>query len=94
MSLDPYSIVKYPIVTEKSGDIAPYNQYIFCVEKKANKYQIKDAIENVYNVKVDKVNVVNMPRKKKKYRFKIEGYKAGFKKAIVTLREGERIAIT
>lgn len=66
----------------------------FCVDKKANKNQIKKAIEEIYKVKVEKVYVVNVKPKKRMYRFYIEGYKSGYKKAIVKLKEGEKIAIT
>jgi len=92
--IDPYKILKYPIITEKATDLAEKNKYVFCVDKKANKKQIKEAVETVYNVKVEKVNIINVPRKRKNYRFRIEGYKSGYKKAIVTLKEGYRIAIT
>lgn len=89
-----FKIVKSPIVTEKAMGIVEENKYTFKVDKKAKKTQIKKAIEEIYNVRVEKVNVVNVPRKKKNYRFRIEGYKSGYKKAIVTLKEGDKIAIT
>jgi len=92
--MEPYKIVKYPIITEKNTNLTKANKYVFCVDKKANKTSIKNAIETIYKVKVEKVNIVNVPKKKKKYRFRIEGYKPGFKKAIVTLKQGDKIAIT
>ncbi|MCM8772396.1 MAG: 50S ribosomal protein L23 [candidate division WOR-3 bacterium] len=91
---DPYKIIKHPIITEKSTLLEKENKYVFCVDSKANKNQIKKAIEEIYKVKVEKVFVINVPPKKRRYRFFIEGYKSGFKKAIVKLKEGEKIAIT
>lgn len=91
---DPYKIIKHPILTEKSTELSSQNKYVFCVDKKANKNQIKKAIEEIYKVKVEKVFVVNVKPKKRMYRFYIEGYKSGYKKAIVKLKEGEKIAIT
>ena len=94
MAVDPYKIIKVPLITERSTDLQTENKYVFIVDKKANKFQIKEAIESLYRVSVVKVNVVNLPKKKKRYRFNIEGFKSGYKKAIVKLKEGEKIAIT
>lgn len=94
MAVDHFKVVKFPIVTEKSNDALAENKYMFCVNKKSNKIQIKRAIETIYNVKVESVNIVSMPSKKKKYKFKIEGYRPGYKKAVVTLKEGDTIAVT
>ncbi|MCS7180932.1 MAG: 50S ribosomal protein L23 [bacterium] len=91
---DPYKIIKNPLITEKGTELTKENKYVFCVDKKANKYQIKKAIEEIYKVKVEKVYVLNIKPKKRRYRFFIEGYKSGYKKAIVKLKEGEKIAIT
>lgn len=89
-----FEIIKYPIITEKATAAIEGNKYTFKVDKRAKKSQIKKAIETIYNVRVEKVNIVNVPEKKKSYRFRIEGYKSGYKKAIVTLKEGDKIAIT
>ncbi|HDD64920.1 MAG TPA: 50S ribosomal protein L23 [Firmicutes bacterium] len=94
MGFDPYKIIKYPLITEKSTSLAEQNKYVFCVDKNANKHQIKKAIETIYKVRVKKVNIINMPRKKKRYRFGIEGYTSAVKKAIVTLEEGDKIVLT
>ncbi len=94
MAVEHLKIVKFPIITEKSTDALANNKYMFRVNKKSNKIEIKKSIETIYNVKVEDVNIVNMPRKKKKYKFRIEGYRSGYKKAIVTLKEGDIIAIT
>ncbi|MCX8082560.1 MAG: 50S ribosomal protein L23 [bacterium] len=89
-----FNIIKFPLVTEKTTGAMADNKYTFKVDKKARKTQIKEAIEGIYNVKVEKINIVNIPPKKKNYRFRIEGYKSGYKKVIVTLKEGDKIAIT
>jgi len=94
MAVDPYKIIKVPLVTERSTDLQSENKYVFIVDKKANKFQIKEAVESLYRVNVEKVNVINIPKKKKRYRFNIEGFKSGYKKAIVKLKEGDKIAIT
>ncbi|MGC8976072.1 MAG: 50S ribosomal protein L23 [Candidatus Ratteibacteria bacterium] len=91
---DPYKIIKFPVITEKTTNLQNENKYVFCVDKKANKNQIKKAIEEIYKVNVEKVFVLNVKPKKKRYRFFIEGYKSGYKKAIVQVKEGEKIAIT
>ena len=60
-------IIKAPIITEKSANIAADEKtYVFKVDVKANKSQIKDAIEKIFNVKVEKVNTVNVHAKKKR----------------------------
>jgi large subunit ribosomal protein L23 len=94
MAFDPYTILKYPLVTEKSSNLGPANKYVFAVAPAANKYQVKHAVETVYRVHVVKVGMINVPAKKKRYRLRIESYAPQCKKAIVTLKEGDRIAIT
>lgn len=85
MKTNAYEIIKRPIITEKSMSNVENKVYTFEVDKKANKTHIKLAIEELYDVKVEKVNVVNAkprPRRVGKY----AGYKSAFKKAIVTLK--------
>lgn len=79
-------------VTEKATDLTGQNQYVFKVFKNANKIQIRKAIENVFGVSVLNVNIVNIPRKKKRWG-RTEGFKKGYKKAIVKLKPGEKIDI-
>ena len=62
------------------------------VDKRANKIQIKNAIETIFSVKVDKVRTMRMEGKKKRYKFKM-GKRADWKKAIITLKEGYRIEV-
>ena len=84
-----------PIVTEKATAISEkLNRYTFCVSPDANKYQIKSLVEELYGVKVTSVNTMNYEGKKKQRYTKagiIRGKKPAFKKAIVTLAEGETI---
>lgn len=84
-------IIKAPIITEKSANIASNEKtYVFKVDVKANKSQIKDAIEKIFNVKVEKVNTVNVhPKKKRVGRY--AGMTNKYKKAIVTLVNGNKI---
>ena len=84
-------IIKAPIITEKSANIASNERtYVFKVDVKANKSQIKDAIEKIFNVKVEKVNTVNVhPKKKRVGRY--VGMTNKYKKAIVTLVNGNKI---
>ena len=86
-------IIKRPIITEKSMLLVEeQNKYTFSVDKRANKIQIKNAIEELFNVTVVKVNVINsLPKKKRVGQH--SGFKAAVTKAIVTLAEGSKIEI-
>ena len=85
-------IIKAPIITEKSAALASANTYVFSVDVKANKTQIKDAIEKVFNVKVENVNTINVkPKKKRVGRY--VGKTNRVKKAIVKLKEGSSIEL-
>ncbi|MBR0178229.1 MAG: 50S ribosomal protein L23 [Bacteroidales bacterium] len=88
-------IIKKPVITEKMTAISEkLNQFAFIVDKNANKYQIKDAIEELYGVKVVSVNTMNYQGKKKSRYTKsgvVTGRRAAFKKAVVTLKEGDTI---
>ena len=84
-------IIKAPVITEKSTAIASNEKsYVFKVDVKANKSQIKDAIEKIFNVKVKSVNTINVhPKKKRVGRY--SGMTNKYKKAIVTLVDGNKI---
>jgi len=89
--MDNYQIIKRPLRTEKSvadGEIS--NSYHFEVDLKANKIQIKNAIENIFGVKVNGIRTMRRKGKKRRVRFKI-GRTKDWKKAIVTLKEGDNI---
>ena len=84
-------IIKAPVITEKSSNIASNDRkYVFKVDAKANKSQIKDAIEKIFKVKVESVNTVNVHPKKKRVG-KYTGMTNKYKKAIVTLVNGNKI---
>ncbi len=86
-------IVKRPVITEKSMLLVEKeNQYTFIVDKRANRIQIRKAIEELFEVEVVKVNVMNMkPKRKRVGRY--EGFKSAEAKAVVTLAEGNSIEI-
>ena len=83
-------IVKHPIITDKATRLLENNQYSFIVDRSSNKIAIKAAIEGLFNVKVIKINTARLPRKKKRVG-KYVGWKPQYKKAIVTLSEGDVI---
>ena len=85
-------IIKGPIMTEKSNDLAQKNIVTLSVDPKANKTQIKQAVEKVFNVKVESVNTVTVrPRKKRVGKY--TGYTSKVKKAIVKLKDGSSIEL-
>ena len=83
-------IIKYPIITDKATRLLENNQYSFVVDKYSDKIEIKEAIENLFDVKVIKINTCRLPRKKKRVGRYI-GWKPQYKKAIVTLLESDVI---
>lgn len=83
-------IIKYPIITDKGTRLLENNQYSFIVDRYSDKLTIKAAIEYLFNVKVIKVNTCRLPRKKKRVG-KYIGWKPQYKKAIVTLSDGDVI---
>jgi len=88
---DPYKILKRPLITEKSNLLKEeMNQIIFEVDKKANKIEIKEAVEKLFKVNVIKVHTINMQGKIKRLG-RSQGKRPDWKKAIVTLKEGERV---
>ncbi|MBW7898208.1 50S ribosomal protein L23 [Candidatus Brocadiaceae bacterium B188] len=89
--MDAYHIIKRPLRTEKSvADGEATNSYHFEVDLKANKIQIKQAIEKFFNVKIENVRTLIKKGKQRRVRFKI-GRTKNYKKAIVTLKEGNSI---
>lgn len=87
-----YRILKIPHVTEKATDLTSKNQYIFKVWPRANKTEIKKAVEEVFGVGVLNVKIINVPAKERRLG-KISGWRKGYKKAIVRLREGQKIEV-
>ena len=82
-----YDIIKAPVITEKSSMLAEQNKYVFLVNVNANKTQVKQAVEALFDVKVKKVNIMNV-FPKLKGRGMHKGYTNRERKAIVTLSEG------
>ncbi len=85
-----YSIIRKPITTEKSTNLQQFNQYSFVVSKTSNAYEIKNAIETIFKVKVTKVNTSILRGKGKTFKGQY-GFRKDIKKAIVTLDEGNTI---
>ena len=83
---NPHDVIIKPIITEESMDNMAYGKYTFKVDKKANKSEIKKAIESIFNVKVEKVNTMNILGKEKRMGVHV-GRRPSWKKAIVTLTE-------
>jgi large subunit ribosomal protein L23 len=89
--VDHYQIIKRPLITEKGMRCnEEHNTVVFQVDRKANKLQIQQALEALFHVKVLRVNTLNVQGKKKRVRMR-EGKKPDWKKAYVTLREGDTI---
>lgn len=89
---DLADLVRRPIITEKATLLLEQNKYVFEVTLKATKPQIKQAIESLFDVKVNSVNTVRPPRKKRRVG-KFIGYKSLYKRAIVTLAPGDSITL-
>lgn len=86
---DPRDIIFKPLVTEKATNLMEGNKYAFIVDKRANKIEIRKAVEELFGVKVDAVNTMNISGKPKRVGIH-RGYKPDRKKAIVTLKEGSK----
>lgn len=90
---DPRAILKRPIVSEKSYRLIQNNQYTFEVDPGASKPEIGRAVEKVFGVKVLAVNTLSVKPKPKRMRIQGEGHTRRWKKAVVTLKQGDRIEI-
>jgi large subunit ribosomal protein L23 len=89
--MEPYQIIKQPLITEKGMRLNEEGgTVVFRVDARANKLQIKHAVEVLFNVKVTKVNTLNVEGKKRRIRYR-EGKKPDWKKAYITLRDGDSI---
>ena len=91
-----YEVLRRPLITEKSNfQSGKLNQYAFEVGSEANRTQVKDAIETLFDVKVESVNIINTPAKRgrraRSRRLMVR--RAGYKKAIVTLKAGQTLQI-
>ena len=91
-AIHPYEILRRPLITEKNTALQAQNKYGFEVAQKANKLQVKAAVEKVFKVEVTKVNVMNVPGKtRSRGRFRVRTIP--WKKAIVTLKVGDKIEL-
>jgi large subunit ribosomal protein L23 len=92
MSLHPSEVLIRPVISEKSYEQITQNQYTFRVHKDAHKTQVRQAVEQLFDVKVERVNIIKVqPKPKRRGTFK--GTKPGWKKAVVQLRKGDSIEI-
>lgn len=87
---DPRQVILRPIISERSYDLINDNHYTFEVAKQANKIEIGKAVETIFGVKVLNVNTMNVKGKPKRVRY-AKGYTRSWKKAIVTIAEGDTI---
>jgi len=86
------TLILKPMITEKATALSQLNQYVFLVAKNATVPEVKKAIELIYKVKVAKVRSINIPSKTKRIGRTI-GVKSGYRKAIVTLKKGEKLDV-
>lgn len=87
-----YRILKSPHITEKATDLTKKNQYIFKIWPKANKIEVRKAVEEVFGVDVVSVRIIKIPRKRRRMG-KILGWRKGYKKAIVKIKKGQKIEV-
>jgi len=85
-----FNIIKYTLITDKTSKNIEDNVYWFAVDKHANKIDIKQAVEYIFDVKVQKINTMHRPYKKKRVG-KFTGYLKKYKKAIIKLHDGYKI---
>ena len=89
-----YEVIKRPVLTEKTMDMMDFdNQYVFEVDMRANKIQVKDAVETIFDVSVDSINVMVMPAKTRRRWRRVMTRKPKWKKAVATLVAGDRIQL-
>jgi large subunit ribosomal protein L23 len=93
--MNSFTIIKTVRVTEK-GTVqgTKFNQYTVVADRRANKIQIRNAVQELFNVKVVRVNTLNVTGKSRRQRTAAAGKAPNWKKALVTLREGDKIALT
>ncbi len=88
--MHPHDVIRRPVISEKSMQQMSLNKYIFIVDKRANKREIRDAVEHIF--KVDVLSVRTIRNKGKERRVNVErGYTPEKKKAIVTIKDGQKI---
>lgn len=90
--MNPYQIIIRPLITEKNTNLMSLNKYSFEVATEASKPEIKKAVEDIFNVQVKAVHTMNV-RGKQRRRGREFGYTRSWKKAVVTLADGNRIEL-
>ena len=91
--MSPYEVIRRPVNTEKSRDMAAENQYVFEVSLRANKTQIRDAIQTIFKVNVVQVHVMNFAPKYGRWGRKHVKRSPAWKKAVVTVAQGQKLDI-
>ena len=86
---EPYKVLIKPILTEKALQKQDNRIYCFSVDRKANKIEVRNAVEKIFGVKVEEVKVINLSGKKRS-RYRKEGHTSSWKKAYVKLKKGEK----
>ncbi len=87
-----YQVLRRPLITEKNTTLQAQGKYAFEVDREANKHQIKQAVEKAFKVKVTAVNVLVVPGKKQRMKGR-EVLTSSWKKAVVTLKSGDKIEL-
>ncbi|MGI9257021.1 MAG: 50S ribosomal protein L23 [Salinispira sp.] len=87
----PDEIIIQPLLTEKSNVLREQNKYSFVINPRANKIEVMQAVEKLYNVKTESCNIIRVKGKPRRVRYAI-GKTSSWKKAILTLKEGQKIA--
>lgn len=87
-----YEVLKEPHVSEKSTNLSQENKYVFKIYNNTNNPEIKKAVEGIYGVDVLNVNIIKIPKKKRRIG-RTEGFRKGYRKAVVTIKEGQKIEI-
>jgi large subunit ribosomal protein L23 len=85
-------IIIRPLMTEKSTKLREQDKYLFVVHNEANKIMVENALKRIFNITPISVNIINIKGKRKRVRAKY-GYTSDYKKAVVTVKKGEKIAI-
>ena len=88
-----YQVIKALLRTEKSTLQEPHRKYLFLVHRQAKRLEIKRAVQEIYNVKVDKVNTLILPGKLRRVRYQ-QGMTPDYKRAIVTVAPGQKIEVS
>jgi large subunit ribosomal protein L23 len=89
---NPGQVILAPVVSEKSYSLIATNRYTFRIAKSAHKIQVRQAVEELFNVKVIDVKIISVPARPKRRGTHV-GTRAGYKKAIVVLRDGDTIEL-